>query len=253
MHHEKANKLINYTILENIALTPTVYRMRLQGDTSWIQKPGQFIHIQIEGCYLRRPISVSTWSEEALVIVYKVVGKGTKILSGKQPNDGLNALVGLGNGFSPILAPKQCVVIGGGVGIPPLLGLCRELIANHREVSVVLGFNTKTDVFYQQEFEQLGCTTYVCTVDGSEGLQGMVSDALMAKSLTHQYYFTCGPLAMMKAIAKMSTNQGQLSFEEKMGCGYGACLSCSCKTKHGYARICKEGPVLMSEEVIWEN
>lgn len=244
---------MQYTILENQMIAKETYRMCLKGDTTWIEAPGQFLNLQIEGCYLRRPISVSTWNETQLTIVYKVVGKGTKLLSKRQLGTTLDALTGLGNGFSLDIPASQVVLIGGGVGVPPLLGLCEALRKQQKQVRVLLGFQSQKEVFYEAEFAKLGCQVDVCTDDGSYGHAGRVTQLLEKLALSGWYYAACGPKAMLQAIVECSTAKGQISLEERMGCGYGACLACTCKTKDGYARVCKEGPVFHSEDIIWND
>jgi len=239
-----------FTIVENIPLTDSVYKMVLQGDTSAITAPGQFVNIQLEGLYLRRPISVCDVQGDQLTIIYKVVGKGTKQMSRMQ--DGcLDVLTGLGNGYDLSLSGDKPVLLGGGVGVPPMYLLARNLVAQGKQVSVILGFNTKSEVFYEEEFKALGCDVAVTTVDGSYGLKGFVTDAL--KEMEYTYFYTCGPEPMLKAVYKTSVTSGQMSFEKRMGCGFGACMGCSCKTLTGYKRICKEGPVMKKEEILWED
>ena len=240
-----------YTILRNEPLTPLVWRMVLEGDTEWITRSGQFINIALEGKYLRRPISVSDYDAETLTIIYKVVGEGTKQMTTMQTGDQLDLLTGLGNGFDTTKATEKNLLVGGGVGVPPLYNLAKRLLAEGREVTVVLGFNTASECFYEEDFKALGCRVVVTTVDGSKGVKGFVTTAIAEEQLAFDYFFACGPLPMLKALYDATTCEGQLSFEERMGCGFGACMGCSCKTKYGNKRICKEGPVLLKEEVIW--
>lgn len=240
-----------FEIIENTALTDSVFRMRLQGDTSAITAAGQFVNIQLEGKYLRRPISVCEICNDVLTIIYKVVGGGTEQMSRMCVGEKLDLLTGLGNGYDLELAGEKPVLLGGGVGVPPMYELAKRLIAMGREVRVILGFNTKAEVFYQKEFEALGAEVTVTTVDGSFGLKGFVTDALKDTDYTH--FFTCGPEPMLKAVYKASKTSGQMSFEKRMGCGFGACMGCSCKTLTGYKRICKEGPVMRKEEILWED
>ena len=240
-----------FTILSNTPLTDCVYKMVLSGDTSAITTPGQFVNIQITGKFLRRPISVCDYDGDTLTIVYKVVGKGTEILSRMVPREKLDILSGLGNGYDLAPAGDCPVLLGGGVGVPPLYNLAKRLLADGREVAVVLGFNTAAEVFYRDEFAQLGCRVVVATADGTEGVRGFVTDAIRESGLTYDYFYACGPLPMLRALSDATKCSGQLSFEERMGCGFGACMGCSCKTKYGNKRICKEGPVLTKEEVIW--
>ena len=240
-----------FQIISNEALTESVYKMILSGNTSAITAPGQFVNIQLEGMFLRRPISVCDYDETTLTIIYKVVGKGTKAMSAMVPGNELDILTGLGNGYDLNLSGDRPVLIGGGVGVPPMYELCKRLIAMGKEVKVILGFNTKSELFYEEEFKALGAQVTVTTVDGSYGLKGFVTDALKEMEYTH--FFTCGPEPMLKAVYKASTTSGQMSFEKRMGCGFGACMGCSCKTIAGYKRICKEGPVMQKEEITWED
>ena len=238
-----------FEITENIKLTDSIMRMRLEGDTTAITAPGTFVNIKLDGLFLRRPISVNDYDNESLTIIYKVVGKGTEQLS-KLQSGTLDILTGLGNGYDTSLSGDKPLLIGGGVGIPPLYNLAKKLISEGKEVSVVLGFNTKSEIFYEEEFKSLGCNVGVTTVDGSYGTKGFVT-ALMNREYTYTY--SCGPEPMLKAIYSASNTSGQYSFEERMGCGLGACMGCSCKTVTGYKRICKEGPVLAKEEILWEK
>lgn len=233
----------------NKKIAKDIYEMILMGDTSDITAPGQFVNILIDGCYLRRPISVCDVSEGQLKIIYKVVGEGTEKMSRLSHGKNLDILSGLGNGFD-VKKGENPVVIGGGVGVPPMYMLCKELIKEGKKPVVILGFNTKEDVFYKEEFEKLGLETIVTTVDGSMGIKGFVTDALK-EIKTYSYFYTCGPEPMLKALYNATNVSGQLSFEERMGCGFGACMGCSCKTKYGNKRICKDGPVLEKEEIIW--
>ena len=240
-----------FTILSNEALTDSVYKMVLGGDTSAITASGQFVNIQLAGKFLRRPISVCDYDDSTLTIVYKVVGKGTAQMSDMTAGEELDILTGLGNGYDLTLSGSKPVLLGGGVGVPPMYNLAKKLIAQGKEVSVILGFNTKSEIFYEEEFKKLGCTVTVTTVDGSYGVKGFVTTAL--ESMDYTYFYTCGPEPMLKAVYKTSVTSGQMSFEERMGCGFGACMGCSCKTITGYKRICKDGPVLRKEEILWEN
>ena len=239
-----------FTIVSNRALTDSVYKMVLQGDTSAITAPGQFVNIKLEGMFLRRPISVCDVEGDKLTIIYKVVGKGTEAMS-RMCEGQLDILTGLGNGYDLTVSGDKPVLLGGGVGVPPMYKLAKELIAQGKKVSVILGFNTKNEIFYEEEFKNLGAEVYVTTVDGSYGIRGFVTDAL--KEIDYTYFYTCGPEPMLKAVYRASTTSGQMSFEERMGCGFGACMGCSCKTLTGYKRICKEGPVMRKEEILWEN
>ena len=223
--------------------------MVLSGDTSAITAPGQFVNIRLEGMFLRRPISVCDYDEKSLTIVYKVVGHGTEAMAAMAPGSKLDILTGLGNGYDLSLAGDKPVLLGGGVGVPPLYNLAKKLLAQGKEVTVILGFNTRDEVFYEEEFQALGARTLICTADGSYGLKGFATTPL--ENLDYTYFYTCGPEPMLKAVYKATTTSGQMSFEERMGCGFGACMGCSCKTLTGYKRICKEGPVMKKEEILW--
>ena len=237
-----------FTITENTALTATVYKMVLAGDTDGITT-GQFVNILLDGLYLRRPISVCDCQGGKLTLVYKVVGKGTTQMAAMTAGQTLDVLTGLGNGYDVAKAGDHPLLLGGGVGVPPLYMLARLLREQGKAVSVVLGFNTADEVFYEQEFKALGCDVTVTTADGSHGIKGFVTDALPAD---YSYFYTCGPEPMLKAVYRATTTSGQFSFEERMGCGFGACMGCSCKVITGYKRICKDGPVLEKEEILWD-
>ncbi len=239
-----------FTIISNEKLTDSVYKMVLSGDTGAITAAGQFVNILIDGLYLRRPISVCDYDEKTLTIIYKTVGKGTDAMAKMQAGQTLDILTGLGNGYDLGCSGQMPVLLGGGVGVPPMYNLARKLIAQGKTVSVILGFNTKSEVFYENEFAALGCAVTVTTVDGSYGIKGFVTDALPED---YTYFYTCGPEPMLKAVYKATKTSGQFSFEKRMGCGFGACMGCSCKTITGYKRICKEGPVMRKEEILWES
>lgn len=239
-----------FKIAENFPIADNVFKMRLSGDVTEIEKPGQFINIKIDGFYLRRPLSVCDKSHDSVTVIYKVVGKGTEALSRLHAGETLWVLSGLGNGYDISVSGDKPLLISGGVGVPPLYWLAKTLISSGKEVTVILGFNTKNDVFLEDEFSALGCNVSVTTVDGSYGIKGFVTDALPD---VYSYFYTCGPEAMLKAVFKTTDKSGQFSFEERMGCGFGACMGCSCKTVTGFKRICKEGPVLNKEDIIWEN
>ena len=238
-----------FTIKENTPLTSTVYKMVLEGDTSDITNCGQFVNIKLDGLFLRRPISVCDCEGDLLTLVYKVVGRGTEIMKNMTVGEELDVLTGLGNGYDTSLSGDAPMLLGGGVGVPPMYMLCKKLISEGKRPTVVLGFNTKDEIFYEDEFRSLGASVTVTTVDGSYGTKGFVTDVM--KDADYTYFYTCGPEPMLKAIHKTSVTSGQYSFEERMGCGFGACMGCSCKTVTGYKRICKEGPVLVKEEILW--
>ena len=237
-----------FEIKSNVQLTDTVFEMMLRGDTSAITRSGQFVNIKLEGEFLRRPISVCDYSKNSLTLVYKVVGKGTEKMS-KMREGILDVLVGLGNGYDTSKSGLNPLLIGGGVGIPPMYNLAKKLLSENKNPIVILGFNTKDEIFYREEFEKLGVKVIVTTVDGSFGIKGFVTDAMT--ELDYTYFYTCGPMPMFRTIEKTAKGSGQYSFEERMGCGFGACMGCSCKTKYGNKRICVDGPVLEREEIIW--
>ena len=243
-------KDVLFTIKENLAIAPQVYRMVLTGDCSQITAPGQFVNIRLDGLYLRRPISVCDLGGDDLTIIYKVVGKGTEQMSLMKEGGSLQVLTGLGNGYDLSCAGDAPLLIGGGVGVPPMYLLARKLREQGKNVSVVLGFNTKSEIFYEEEFRALGCGVTVTTVDGSYGTKGFVTDGLPE---SYSYFYCCGPEPMLKAVYKKARTSGQFSFEERMGCGFGACMGCSCRTITGYKRICKDGPVMRKEEILWED
>ena len=237
-----------YTIQSNRPLTADVYEMRLLGDTSAITAPGQFVNIKLEGLFLRRPISVCDWDENGLTIIYKVVGKGTEQMKEMTEGQKLDVLTGLGNGFDTAKCGEHTVVIGGGVGVPPMYGLAKALLKEGKKVTAILGFNKESEIFFEDAFKALGVETVITTVDGSRGVKGFVTDALPEQ---YDFFCTCGPEPMLKAIYNATKTYGLLSFEERMGCGFGACMGCSCETKYGNKRICKDGPVLEKEEIVW--
>lgn len=243
-------KQVLFSVKENTPLTDNVYKMILTGDCSDITASGQFVNIRIDGLFLRRPISVCDRTDNELTIIYKVVGKGTEMMSKMQKGTVIDLLTGLGNGYDLRICGENPLLLGGGVGVPPMYMLAKKLIEQGKSVSVILGFNTKSEVFYENEFKALGCDVTVTTVDGSYGKKGFVTDAL---PLNYSYFYCCGPEPMLKAVFKAAKTSGQFSFEERMGCGFGACMGCSCKTVTGYKRICKDGPVLKKEEILWED
>ena len=238
------------TITENVPVTSCVYRMRLEGADLEAQNPGGFVNIRLDGLFLRRPISVYDSEPGSLTILYKVVGKGTEQMAAMKPGETLDVLTGLGNGYDLSKSGETPVLLGGGVGVPPLYLLAKKLIAEGKKPQAVLGFNTAAEVFGEAEFKALGCGVTVATADGSYGVKGFVTDALPEE---YSYFYTCGPESMLRAVYRATKTSGQLSFEERMGCGFGACMGCSCKTITGYKRICREGPVLEKEEIIWEK
>ena len=240
---------MRFAIKQNTPLTSCVYRMVLQGDTSAITAPGQFVQVQVPGFYLRRPISVCEWDSETLTLVYKVVGNGTDAMCRMSPGTELDLLTGLGNGFDITRCGERPLLIGGGVGLPPMVGLCRCLMQAGKHPTVLAGFNTASEVFLREDVEKLGAPFVLATMDGSAGIKGLVTDALPEIDFTD--ICACGPLPMLKAIMNADDHPAQLSFEERMGCGFGACMGCTCKTTHGSKRVCKDGPVFTKEEILW--
>ena len=247
---KEALKQSVFKIKEQRKLTSNVYEMYLVGDTGEITRPGQFVNIQLDGFFLRRPISVCDVVGGTLKIIYKVVGKGTEYMAKLENGTELDVLTGLGNGYDIEKSGNSPVLLGGGVGVPPLYMLAKQLIAKGANVRVILGFNTESEIFAKEDFEKLGCEVTITTVDGSSGVAGFVTDALLQMT-DYTYTYCCGPEPMLKAVYDTSKTSGEYSFEERMGCGFGACMGCSCKTKYGNKRICKEGPVLVKEEIIW--
>ena len=238
-----------FTITKNTNLTSNVYIMTLKGDTQGI-RCGQFVNIQLDGLFLRRPISVCDCEGDVLTLIYKVVGRGTEKMSHMTEGESLDLLTGLGNGYNTTPSGDKPLLLGGGVGVPPLYMLCKKLISEGKHPTVILGFNKADEVFYENEFKALGADVIVCTADGSYGVKGFVTTAM--EGIDYTYFFTCGPEPMLKAVYKATTTEGQMSFEERMGCGFGACMGCSCKTITGYKRICKEGPVMRKKEILWQ-
>jgi len=246
----QAMKESYFQVESNERLTTDVYKMTLCGDTSAITSTGQFVNIELEGLFLRRPISVCDLNGSRLTLIYKTIGKGTEQLSRMDKAETLNLLTGLGNGYGTSMSGNNPVLIGGGVGVPPMYLLAKMLISERKQPKVILGFNTESEIFFEKEFRELGLEVHVTTVDGSHGIKGYVTDALNNCG-EYSYTYSCGPEPMLKAVYSSSGKDGQFSFEERMGCGFGACMGCSCETKYGYKRICKDGPVLEKGEIIW--
>ena len=236
-----------FTIVSNEALTDVVYKMVLEGDTSAITNCGQFVDLRLPEKYLRRPISVCDYDESTLTLIYKVVGSGTEIMATLPAGTKLDVLTGLGNGYDTSCSGERPLLVGGGVGVPPMYNLCKKLIAEGKKPQVVLGFNAKHEIFLAHDFRDLGADVYIATADGSVGTKGFVTDVI--KLLDYSYFYSCGPMPMFKAMEQVMTTSGQYSFEERMGCGFGACMGCTIQTKAGYKRGCKDGPVFFREEV----
>lgn len=238
-----------FTIQKNIPLTQTVYRMCLLGDCTDFVRPGQFLNIRLDGLFLRRPISVCDWTADSVTVLYKVVGAGTRKMAQMKPGETLDILTGLGNGYDVSKSGEAPLLAGGGVGVPPLYGLCRVLVEQGKQPTVILGFNTATEVFYEDAFRAMGARVIVTTVDGSRGMAGFVASAM--EGLHYSYVYACGPEPMLKSVYDVALTSGQFSFEERMGCGFGACMGCTCETRYGNKRICRDGPVLEKEEILW--
>lgn len=240
-----------FEIESNRPLTEQVFEMRLRGDATAIRRAGQFVNIAVEGLFLRRPISVCDFTDDTLTLIYKVVGEGTARMAKMRAGERLDILTGLGNGFDADRTTSKALLVGGGVGVPPLYRLTKDLVARGKEVTAVLGFNRADEIFYADEFAAAGARVIIATADGSVGTKGFVTDAIRENGVVFDYFYACGPLPMLRALCDATATDGELSFEERMGCGFGACMGCSCKTHKGNKRICKEGPVLRKDEIIW--
>ncbi len=243
-------KQTSLTISDNSRLADGIFRLVLSGDTSAISAPGQFVDLKLPGFFLRRPISVCDWEPGRLTLIYKVLGRGTEAMTRLAPGAELDVLTGLGNGYDLAPAGDRPLLVGGGVGIPPLYGLAKRLLAVGRTVTAVLGFNRAAEIFLAEEFRALGAEVILTTADGSTGIPGLVTDG-MAAAGEYTYLYTCGPEPMLRAVYGACRTAGQFSFEERMGCGFGACMGCTCRTKYGSKRICRDGPVLEKEEIVW--
>ena len=237
-------------IEENRPLTRDILKIRLTGDVSGVERPGQFVNVKLEGLFLRRPISVFDREEDAITLIYRTVGEGTRRLSEMKAGETLDVLTGLGNGYDLTRAGDRPLLLGGGAGVPPLYWLARVLREQGKRVTAVLGFNSAEDVFAEEDFRKLGCETTVTTADGSHGIRGFVTDAMPEE---YSYFYACGPEPMMRAVDRRAKTEGEFSLEERMGCGFGACMGCSCRTRDGMKRICREGPVLRRGEILWEK
>ena len=241
-------KRIIAELKENVPIARTIYKAIFVCDTSGITCAGQFVNVLINGLYLRRPFSVCDYDGNSLTLIYKVVGKGTEILSQSKIGDKFDMLTGLGNGYDLSAAGDKPLLIGGGVVVPPLYNLAKQLVKQGKSVSVALGFNTEKEAFFVEEFKNLGCSVFVATVDGSAGEKGFVVDVLPEE---YSYFYACGPTPMLKAVYDKTITDGEFSFEERMGCGFGACMGCTCKTLFGNKRVCKDGPVFKKGEILW--
>lgn len=239
-----------FEITQNVSIASGIYLLRMKGNTSEISAPGQFVDLKLDGRFLRRPISVCDWEEGELTLIYKILGSGTQELTSYPVGKTLDVLTGLGNGFDINRSGSFPLLVGGGVGIPPLYGLARRLVAADKTPRAILGFNSAADLFFVNEFETLGVPVEVTTVDGSTGRKGFVTD-IMTHLPSYSYLYTCGPEQMLRAVYEAARSDGQFSFEARMGCGFGACMGCSCETKYGTKRICRDGPVLEKGEIVW--
>lgn len=240
-----------YKIIENKKIAKDVFKMVFEGDTSAIISAGEFVNIEIEDLYLRRPISICDYDKNTITVIYKVVGHGTEKMSKLEIGQKLDILTGLGNGFDTKVSGDKPLIIGGGVGTPPMYRLCKDLISEGKKPIVILGFNSEEDIFYKEEFEKLGVEVYISTVDGSVGTKGFVTD-IMKTIKDFTYFYACGPMVMLKAVCDATDIPGEVSLEGRMGCGFGACMGCTIQTKKGSKRVCKEGPVFVKEDLIWK-
>jgi len=236
-------QLLDFTVTENIKIARDVYRIVLYSEATCAPTPGQFVNLLVDGHYLRRPISVCDWVDGSLVLIYKVVGQGTAKLVEYTPGQSISVLTNLGNGYT-IVPAQRPLLIGGGVGVPPLYYLAKELVNAGQKPVALLGFQCKEDAFYGEEFAAI-CETKLVIKD-------YVTSALPSG---YDAVYSCGPEPMLKVIydqaKELAPGHMQLSFEARMACGFGACMACSCRTVAGYKRICKDGPVLTREEVLW--
>ena len=237
-------------VTSNRPLAKGIWEMKLSGCTPEC-RPGQFVNLMIGGCYLRRPISVCDWQDSILTLAYKIVGKGTRAMSEMNPGAEIDALAPLGNGFDTSVPCAGALLVGGGIGCAPLFKLSRALRAQGKDVTLVAGFRASDEIYYKEEFEALGVKVLIATEDGSAGVKGFVTDAIRYENPSYDYIYACGPMPMMRALCSVTDAPGQMSLEERMGCGFGICMGCTCKTMTGGKRICKEGPVFPREEIIW--
>lgn len=253
------NRDVLLKIVENRRIATKTWMMKLKGDTRYITNPGQFVNLLIKGKYLRRPISVGDYISDEngeLILFYDVVGEGTAMIAEMHPGKNIQSLMGLGNGFD---TEKDCLrpaLIGGGIGTAPLLALAKKLLNNGKKPVAFLGFNTCNDIVLEKDLNEIGIETIISTADGSKGTKGYVTDACKNYEKNNpgilDYFYACGPTPMLKAVCQEIKLPGELSLDERMGCGFGACMCCSVKTKDGAKRICKDGPVFKKEELIWE-
>lgn len=237
-------------ILENKKLVDKVWRMKLGGGHKPVTAPGQFVNIALPGKFLRRPISICDWDDETLTLIYKVVGEGTEMMSNMAAGTELDILGPLGNGFDvEVTKMRHPLVVGGGVGVPPLYGLTKALLKKGCRPTIVMGFNTASEVFLYDEFKELGVDVFVTTMDGTGGTKGVVTDAMEQNGILSDYFYCCGPRPMIEALKQDTMTEGQISMEERMGCGFGACVGCTIETKNGFKRVCTDGPVFLKSEL----
>lgn len=241
---------LTLTVIGNRQIASGIFEMKLSGCTTEC-RAGQFVNLEIDGCFLRRPISVCDWEDGILTLAYKVVGKGTSAMAVMQPGCRIDTLVALGNGFNVDAPCTEALLVGGGIGLAPLCKLARELVSRGRKVTVVAGFRTAAEVFNEDAFAAVGAGMLIATEDGSKGIKGFVTDAIRESGVSYDYIYACGPMPMMKALCAATSAPGEMSLEERMGCGFGICMGCTCKTTVGPKRVCKDGPVFKREEITW--
>jgi 2-polyprenylphenol hydroxylase and related flavodoxin oxidoreductases len=237
-----------FEIASNVSVARDVFRMELSGDTRSISASGQFVNVELTGRFLRRPFSICDWDNGKVKLLYKIVGEGTEQLSHMTAGARLNLLIGLGNGFDASQGGDTPTLVGGGLGAVPLPALAKALLRRGAQPRAYLGFASAEDVVLMHELQTLGVETHVATVDGSAGHRGFITDLLPEGA----YVFACGPEPMLRAVYQKAAS-GQFSFESRMGCGFGACMGCTCETNFGNKRICKDGPVLWKEEILWQK
>jgi len=244
-------KQVVFLIQSNIQIACQTWQMRLEGDSSALVSPGQFVDVAVEGFFLRRPFAARDWDAEGFDFIYKTVGEGTEAMSRMKPGQAIDVLTGLGNGFDSDSCKGKALLISGGLGASPLFPLAKRLIAEGKTVTAILGFNTAAEAILQSEYEALGAKVHMVTMDGSLGIKGLVTDAVKEVDPSFDFFYTCGPKVMMKAVCETLDGPGQASLEERMGCGCGICYGCTCHTDKGPKRICADGPVFNREDIIW--
>ncbi|MCR5787205.1 MAG: dihydroorotate dehydrogenase electron transfer subunit [Acholeplasmatales bacterium] len=237
---------VDLKVLENKQINNDIYLIKLEGDTSEIKNSGEFAELKLDNYYLRRPLSIHDYDSKTVSFLYKVLGHGTRDLTRYKKGDVINTILGLGNGFNDLNAISP-LLIGGGIGMAPLLNLAKRFNEKNIRPNILLGFKNINEVCYVEEFKKYG-DVYVTTDDGSFGYCGNPVSFLQNNNLKFDKYYACGPLVMLKYLTKYST-LGYVSLEARMGCGIGACMGCSIETKNGIKRVCKEGPVFDADEV----